>query len=359
MAENSGQERTEAPTPKRRQDAREKGQVPRSQELTTAAMLLGAALVLNAALPGVASTVAGIFGYAVTAGATTLDAGSAVALLRQVGWKALFAILALASSMAMVALATASVQARGVLASKALEPKWEKLDPIKNIKRLYGVQPWAELLKSLVKLTIVGLAVYKALGAAWPELVSLGQVVTPAVLLDVVRRYALRLLMTAGLAYLGLALADYLYQIWQHEKGLRMSKEEIKQEMKQNEGDPLLKARMRAFGRQLARRQMFQDVPKADVVITNPTHIAIALRYDPDAAPAPIVLAMGQRKVAERIKQIARDAEVPMVENRPLARALLASASVGAMIPAELYVAIAEVLAFVIRQRAGHTEVRA
>ena len=359
MAENSGQERTEAPTPKRRQDAREKGQVPRSAELTTAAMLLGAALVLNAALPGVASAVAGIFGYSMgAAGTTLLDAGSAVALLQTVGWKALFAILALASSMAMIALAIAGVQARGVLSSKALEAKWERLDPIANAKRLYGLQPWAELLKSLLKLTIVGLAVSKALGAAWPELVSLGQV-APAALLDVVRRYAMRLLTTAGLAYLGLALADYLYQVWQHEKGLRMSKEEIKQEMKQNEGDPLLKARMRAFGRQLARRQMFRDVATADVVITNPTHIAVALRYDPEAAPAPIVLAMGQRKVAERIKQLARDADVPMVENRPLARALLASASVGSMIPAELYVAVAEVLAFVIRQRAGHTEVRA
>jgi flagellar biosynthetic protein FlhB len=130
-----------------------------------------------------------------------------------------------------------------------------------------------------------------------------------------------------------------------------MTKEEVKQEMKQNDGDPHIKQRRRAIARSYARRQMMKDVPKADVVITNPTHIAIAIKYDPNIAPAPIVLAIGQRKVAERIKAIAKEAGVPMVENRPLARALLKTAKVGTLIPFELYMAVAEVLAFVLRTR--------
>ena len=132
-----------------------------------------------------------------------------------------------------------------------------------------------------------------------------------------------------------------------------MTKQEVKQEAKQNEGDPLVKARMRSMGRALARKQMMKEVPNADVVVTNPTHIAVALKYDPTTGEAPVVLAMGQRKVAERIKAIAAEAGVPMVENRPLARAMLASCRVGIPIPAELYIAVAEVLAFVIRQRGG------
>jgi len=153
------------------------------------------------------------------------------------------------------------------------------------------------------------------------------------------------------LSYLGLALADYLWQYWQYTQQLRMTKEEVKQEMKNAEGDPLVKQRMRSMARNNARRQMFRDVPKADVVIANPTHRAIALQYDPTVAPAPIVLAMGERKVAERIKQIAFAHGVPVVENRPLAIALIKYARIGTMIPAELYVAVAEILAFVIRQR--------
>ncbi len=130
-----------------------------------------------------------------------------------------------------------------------------------------------------------------------------------------------------------------------------MSKQEVKDEAKQNEGDPMMKARIRAVGRSLARRQMFREVPKADVVITNPTHIAVALKYDPDSFDAPLVIAMGERKIAQRIKEIAKESGVPMVENRPLARALLASARVGTPIPPELYLAVAEVLAWVIGKR--------
>lgn len=347
----SDMERTEAPTPRKRQEARGEGKIPRSQELTTAVLLLGGALVLNTAGRTLSTTVVSNMEYGLlVAGAGPLDGRAAVALLRGMGWKVLAALGLFLSSMAGVTLAITAVQARGVLSSKPITPDWKRIDPLTNARRMLGVQPWVELVKSLLKLALVGLVVQAAMRAAWSDVLALAQQ-SPIAFLGLVRGYAIRMMTTAGLAYLGLAAADYLYQIWQHEKSLRMSKEEIKQETKNSEGDPLVKARMRSMARALARRQMFQEVPHADVVVTNPTHIAVALKYDPERNDAPVVIAMGQRKIAERIKALARESGVPTVENRPLARALLGSARVGEAIPPALYLAVAEVLAFVIRQR--------
>jgi flagellar biosynthesis protein FlhB len=345
------QERTEEATPRRREEARNDGQIPRSQELTMAMVLLGSALLINMAGPMLAGRLLSVFGFGLASLASTpLDANGSIAMLRAFGWRTLGTVAIWACSLAGIALFIAGVQGRGVFSTKPLEPKLDRLNPGTNAKRIGGLQSWAELVKSLFKLLIVTVAVRGAITAAWPDTMALS-LQGPASFLHVVRQYSVRLLMTAGLCYLGLALFDYLYQVWQHERQMRMSREEIKQEMRQSEGDPHIKQRMRAMGRAFARRQMFRDVPKADVVITNPTHYAVALRYDPLVAPAPIVLAMGQRKVAERIKQIARESGVPMIENKPIARALVAKARVGSMIPSELYLAVAEILAFVIRRR--------
>jgi flagellar biosynthetic protein FlhB len=162
-------------------------------------------------------------------------------------------------------------------------------------------------------------------------------------------------LLAAGVAFVFLALADYGFQVWQNERELKMSRQDIKDETKESEGDPHVKARRRSMAGALARRRMMLSVSEADVVVTNPTHVAVALQYDPLVSDAPIVLAMGERKVAERIKARAREAGVPILENKPLARALLASAEVGAPIPVELYRAVAEVLAWVFRQRGGYS----
>jgi flagellar biosynthetic protein FlhB len=173
---------------------------------------------------------------------------------------------------------------------------------------------------------------------------------SPFALLGFVRIHSARLLLWTGLAYLTLALADYAYQIWQHEKQLKMSKEEVRKELKESEGDQVVKVRRRTMARQMVRRRMLLAVSEADVVVTNPTHIAVALKYDPDVADAPMVLAMGERKLAQRIKELARENGIPTVENRPLARALLATAKVGHPIPVELFMAVAEILAWVYRQ---------
>jgi flagellar biosynthetic protein FlhB len=171
------------------------------------------------------------------------------------------------------------------------------------------------------------------------------------------RRQIAQVLVFSGLALLALAAADYGYQSWDHDRQLRMTKEEVKQENKEAEGDPLVRARLRSLGRSLARMRMMQAVPTADVVVTNPTFIAVALKYDPAASDAPVVVAMGSRKVALRIREIAKRSGVPMIEQKSVARALFATGKVGLPIPPALYLAVAEILAFVFGHRrsgSGH-----
>jgi len=270
--------------------------------------------------------------------------------LQGLGWIVLGALAPVVLGISALALAVGAIQARGTLTLQPLSPDWSRLAPQNNLRRLFSVRPLVELAKSILKLVIVSAAIYVAIGGAWSEILALPQQ-SPAAVLGITHRLATRLFLTAGLAFLALAAADYLYQLWEHERGLRMTKEEVKQELKDTEGDPMIKSRIRSLGRSLARRRMMAAVPTADVVVTNPTHIAVALRYDPSIAPAPVVVAMGERKLAQRIKEIALAAGVPVIENRPLARALLATGRIGLPIPPDLYVAVAEVLAFVYRQR--------
>ena len=349
--QSSAGERTEDATPKKRSDARERGEIPRSTELNSALILLGGGLTIMVLAPGLGGTVRSIFQFSVLAGAAgEMDVLGAATFLQSLGMRLFAGLGVFLTMMAGVALFSAGVQARGVITAKPLEPKWSRLDPLKNAKQQWGTQALMEFFKSIVKVVVVALVIRSLMGNAWADMLDLVSQ-SPFALLGVVRRNAVRLLLHAGYAYLVLAALDYAYQVWKHGKDLRMTKQEVKDEMKQSEGDPMVKARMRSMGRSLARRRMFQDVPLADVVITNPTHIAIALRYDPEQSHAPVVLAMGQRKIAERIKALAAESGVPMVENRPLARSLLRTVHVGMAIPPEFYVAVAEVLAFVIRER--------
>lgn len=353
MSDQSQQDKTEAPTPKRRKDAKGKGQVPRSQEVTIAFLLLASAAAIKVGAGPLATTVVEVFGNStrsVLAGPISVTWVSD--WIAEVGWVALGAMSPILFTMAGTALAIAGIQARGVLSLEPLKPQWSKLNPQKNIPKLWGWKAPMELGKSLVKLGIAGGAVYFALSAAAQEIPALGQQ-SPFALLILVQKYGVRLLVSVGLAYMALALIDYGYQLWQHERQLKMSREEIKRETKETEGDPNIKAQRRSLARSTARRRMMLAVSEADLVITNPTHVAVALKYDTAVSDAPIVVAKGERKVAERIKRLAYEAGVPVIENRPLARALLATSQIGVPIPMELYVAVAEILAFVFRQRRG------
>jgi flagellar biosynthetic protein FlhB len=348
---DSEAEKTEEATPKKRDDAREEGRIPRSQELTVAASLLGSAAVLNAMAPVAGQGLYQIMGKGLASiGSIQLDSESATMLLRETTIHAFAATFGLIAATTGAAFAMATLQARGTFTLKPIMPQFSRVSPLENGKRLIGPKQVVELAKSLGKLGLIGVAVWGSIKAALPDAIALSQQ-SQLGFLFVVKKYSVRMLASAGGAYLALAGADYLYQWWEHEKSMKMSKQDVKMESKQNDGDPQVKQRRRQVARSFARKQMMSDVPKADVIIINPTHIAIAIKYDPTIAPAPMVLAIGQRKVAERIKEIARQSGVPMIENRPLARALLKDARVGTLIPYDLYMAVAEILAFVLRTR--------
>jgi flagellar biosynthesis protein FlhB len=351
MADTPEGERSEAATPRRREEALKEGRIPRSQELTIAGSLLASAAVLTAVGPTTGRAMMQLFTGALSGvGTLALDRQSAATLVRETGLRAAGAILPLILALAGCTLAISAAQARGVLSITPMMPDFARISPAANAKRMFGTQQLVDLIKALAKFGLVAAVVYPALRTALPSAIALAQESQLGFLM-MARTYAVKLFASAGLAYLALASADYLWQWWRFQQSLKMTREEVKQEHKQQDGDPLMKQRRRSLGRARARRQMMRDVKKAHVVITNPTHIAIALRYDPKVAPAPVVLAIGQNLVAERIKELAREAGIPMVENRPLARALLKTARVGTLIPVELYVAVAEVLAFVFRTR--------
>ncbi len=344
-------EKTEQPTPKKRNEALEKGQVPKSKEVNTALLLLAGAWVVG---PGINRLGAGIVElYAhitVSPLAMPTDPLGASEWLGGVLKEVLVLLVLPMLVLAGVAAGAGAAQARGVISLHPLKPQWKRISPLENGKNMFSAKSVAELVKSLVKLGIVVTALYVALAGSMEEILALSQQ-SPAALLDVARRYAPRLLLAAGIAYLALAAGDYFFQLWQHEKGLRMSVQEIKEERKESEGNPLVKQRLRSMGRSMSRNRMIQSVAEADVVITNPTHIAIALQYDPSISAAPIVVARGQRKIAARIKALAFESGVPVIEDKPLAWALYDNVRVGTVIPADLYKAVAEVLAFVFRQR--------
>jgi len=361
MAERaSGQERTEAPSQRRREEARREGRIPRSQELSGAAVLLAGAVALATAGGTALSTFVRTL-LAEGAGwiaAGPLDQPAAIGLLREVTRRALSAFAPFALALAGVVLAVNLIQARGVISLEPVAVKWSRLDPLAGIGRILDVQSLFGLLKSLLKLAILAWIASRVLASAWPSILTLPDRGPTAILL-VMRGTALRLAVMTGLAFLALAGADYLFQLRQFEQSLKMTRQEVVQEHRESEGDPLIKSRIRAVARALSRRQMLRTVATADVVVTNPVHLAVALRYDVTEASAPVVLAMGALKLAERIKAIAADSGVPIVENQPLAQALFATATVGRPVPAALYLAVAEVLAFVYRRRGGRPSARA
>ena len=245
------------------------------------------------------------------------------------------------------------IQSRGAVSWGPLKPNLGKLNPAAGLKRMVSLDALVNALKAILKLSVLGVVTYLVLHRAWPELVSLAET-GPVAVMAVTRTLGLRLVFMTGLAFLVIAAADYIYQVVRLERSLKMTKQEVILEHKESEGDPQIKGRIKQMQRQRARQRMLQAVPRADVVITNPTHVAVALRYDPDVSPAPIVVALGERKLAERIKQIAREHNVPLVENKPIARALLATCVAGKPIPPALYTAVAEILAFVYRLRNPH-----
>lgn len=252
--------------------------------------------------------------------------------------------------LAAVAVLANFLQVGPVWSGKALQPNFGKINPAEGIKRLFSPQSLAELAKSLLKITIVGAIAYFTVAGELDRLLPLLDQ-TPYQILAFLGDVCGRLFWRVCLVLAALAVLDFLFQKWQWERDHRMTKQEVKEEYKQTEGDPKVKARIRSIQRDMARKRMMAAVPEADVVITNPTHLAVALQYESGKMEAPVVTAKGAGLIAERIREIAREHDVPIVEDRPLARNLYKSVEVGRPIPEALYQAVAEVLAYVYRLR--------
>lgn len=359
MAEEHDQERNLPATPQRLEKAREDGKIPRSREFTSAALLLTAAA---AALTG-GSAMGGWFTGLVRRG-LTLDHKSAFDMplaLARAGSLAFDAVMMLLPALGLLtAVALLAPMALGgwLFTTKSLMPDFSRMSPARWAGQLFSMHGAAELVKSLAKASLIASAALLMLWTRREEALSL-LAAAPSEAIPHAARLAGLGFLAAAAAMLVIAFIDVPAQLWQHHRGLRMSTEEVRREMKENEGDPHIKQRIRSQQREMARRRMMSEVPKADVVVTNPTHFAVALAWDEGAMRAPRVVAKGTELVAARIRALAQEHGVPVLEAPPLARALHKHAEVGAEIPAALYNAVAQVLAWVYGLRASHTGGRA
>lgn len=344
-------QKTEEATPKRLQEARERGEVARSQEVNHWFILLGLTIVVGLAAPFVTGRIAAsLRPFLEQAHAVEVGGPSGAALLREGLWGVATALAIPFGLMLVLAIAAGLLQFGLIFSAQPLAPKLSKISPVAGFKRIYGLRALVEFAKGIAKITLVGTVVAVLL---WPErekIASLVELETAAVL-AVLQAEALRVLLGVLAVMTVIAGLDFLYQRHKHFEQLRMTRQEVRDEMKQTEGDPMIKARLRQLRAERARRRMMAAVPLADVVVTNPTHYAVALKYDPEAMGAPRVTAKGVDHVAQRIRETAQKHEVPLVENRTLARALYDGVELDQEIPPEHYRAVAEIIGYVMRLR--------
>jgi len=347
----TGEEKTEEPTGKRRSKAREEGQVAKSVEI-------GNVAVLTAGL--IAMSVFGtyLFGrieyfihdaFGIWANPAFTDADF-LAFAKRYIEDYIITLLPFFLLIVTVTFIVQAIQVGGVKVTwKALQPSLSKFNPISGLKRLlFSLRSLVELLKSVAKLMIVGWVAFVIIRGEIPYLMNLGDMEIQAIFLYILS-VMFRIFLWVIIVMLFIAILDFAYQMYEHEKNLKMTKQEVKDESKQSEGDPQVKSRIKSLQREMAMRRMMEDVPKADVVVTNPVHLAIALGYDNMTMSAPKVLAKGAGMVAENIKKRAREHDIPVVENKDLARNLYSMVEIGSEIPTTLYQAVAEVLAYVYR----------
>ena len=354
MAEERDQsQQTEQPTQHRLEEARRRGQVASSKEVTSF-LLLGVTLLAWAALAPAASSrftlaMAGLLGRA---GTLLLDQAGTGQLLAEAAGIAALAVAAPLLLYLAAPVVAAALQGALLWSTANFGLKLDRLSPIAGLGRLLSPRSLVEFLKGLVKLGLVGAVLF---GSLWPERdrILSTSVLGPDALLDLLRALVQKLLVSAAAAAALLAILDYAHARFALMRQLRMSRREVMDEMKQNDGDPVIKQRLKSIRMQRARRRMMADVPKSTVVITNPTHYAVALRYVAGETPAPQVMAKGVDDVARRIRELATEHQVPVVENPPLARALHAACEIGSTIPPAYYQAVDEIVGYVMRLSAA------
>jgi flagellar biosynthetic protein FlhB len=341
-----GQEKTEQATPKKRREALEEGNVAKSRELPVALLLLISILFMNYYSGFVFGELKEFFYESWQTYHFHLNKDSIYYIIVQFTARAMLIFLPLIAILISLVVICNVAQFGFILTGKAIQPKWEKLDPIKGFQNLFSKRSLVELIKSILKIILVGSVAYFIIKGKLMEIVSL---IDSDINFTIAYtgRLIFQVFFSVGIVVLIIAIFDFGYQKWQYEKDLMMSRSELKEELKQMEGDPLVRQRIRSIQREMARRRMMEEVPKADVVVTNPTHYAIAIKYDDKNDSAPKVVAKGQNLIALRIIEIARSHYIAIYQDPPLARLLYNTIDIGEEIPENLYKAIAEVLAFV------------
>ncbi len=349
MAEEQFQERTERATPRRREKAREEGRVARSNELNSAVILTLGITTLYFLGPVLVNRLQLFMKYIFSeAPNMSGDIDSMIALFQSNILNFFLLLGPILVLIGIIAYAINVLQVGMMFSTKSLEPKLDKLNIVNGLKRLFSVRSMVELIRDIIKLTLIATIAYFAIKAELPVFYNMSDN-TVGALAAVMGKTSLMISLKIGLVLLILALFDYAFQKYDFEKSIRMTKQEIREENKDTEGSPEVKSRIKRIQREMSRKRMMQEIPKADVVITNPTHLAIAIKYDQEEMSAPMVIAKGERLLAEKIKEIAKEAGVPIVENKPLARALYEMCDIGSTVPSKLYRAVAEVLAYVYR----------
>lgn len=351
--EQQQQDRTEQPTQKRRDDARKKGDVPRSRELTmTGVMLAGASSLLFMSAP-MADRIGRTFAASFRLERNNLfDATYLPKALAAALEAAAIGLLPLAVVLIIAVFGSAVLIGGWSFSMKAAAFKGQRINPVKGLKRIFSANSVVELTKALAKFGVILAIAIAWLWSSMDELLVLGREPIRSAIPDALQISALSLLVVStGLILI--AGIDVPFQLWNHQKKLRMTRTEVRDEFKETEGRPEVKSRIRMLQQQAAARRMMDDVPTADVVITNPTHFAIAIRYDESSMGAPRVVAKGKGNIAARIREIADENRVPLFSAPPLARALYRSTKIGQEIPNDLYTAVAQVLAYIFRLREG------
>lgn len=345
--ESSGQEKTESPTQRRLQEARKKGDVAKSMEVPSAAVLLAGLLTLYATSDFMLGRITKMLKYYLANMHTIQVIPDNMAALTRAGMLDTGLILApVMGVIILVALGANYAQVGVLFSTEKITPKLEKIDPIRGLGNIFSKQTMANVVKSISKLVIVGYVSFAEIKAALPGILPLMDQ-PPYAILVFMSRVAFWIFLKSALIIAVLAALDYAFQRWQFMEKMKMTKQEIKDEAKQTEGDPYVKGRIRSIQMEMARRRMMAEVPKADVVITNPTHLAIALKYDGLSMAAPVVLAKGAGFIAQRIKEVAAEHHIPLVENKPLAQALYKAVGLNEPIPQNLFQTVAEILAYV------------
>ncbi|MFU9135982.1 flagellar biosynthesis protein FlhB [Erwinia tasmaniensis] len=351
MAQDSDEEKTESATPHRIEKAREEGQIPRSRELTSVLMLVAGLSILWIGGESMGRKLGAILTDGLSFNHSVVSDTSQ--MLHQIGdliTQAVMALLPMMAGLVLVAIAAPMLLGGVVISGKAIKVDFGKMNPIKGLAKLFSAQSAAELLKAVLKAILVGCVTWGYLRLHWPDMLRLVSEAPFTALASALNMIAMcSLLVVLGLS--PMVGFDVFWQLYSYFKGLRMTRQDIRDEYKQQEGDPHVKGRIRQQMRAAARRRMMADVPKADVIVTNPTHYSVALQYDERKMSAPKVVAKGAGDIALRIRELGKEHRIPILEAPPLARALYRHSEIGQHIPGTLYAAVAEVLAWVWQLR--------